>query len=199
MMRTVLYHCFGLKSGSLYPNDLGGNKALENYVGHIEHSRDGRIYFPTGSIPLIKTHEVPSDANPAIYVVRDGRAACLSVWNFYGQKISMQDIITGPVRVGSWQFGNWSSHLLAWRPWERPNTLLVRYEDLVGNLSAVVPCLSRFLCRAPLTDRIPSRTDIAAVDGRWVRGDREGADGFPPELQDLFRQYHGAMMQQMGY
>ena len=38
MLRTVLWHCLGLRTASVYPNDLGGNKDLEDYVGHIERN-----------------------------------------------------------------------------------------------------------------------------------------------------------------
>ena len=38
-LRTILWHCFGLRSASVYPQDLGGNRALEGYVGHIETVR----------------------------------------------------------------------------------------------------------------------------------------------------------------
>ncbi len=32
LLRTVLYQCFGIQSASVYPNDLGGNKALQSYT-----------------------------------------------------------------------------------------------------------------------------------------------------------------------
>ena len=38
LLRTVLWHCFGLRSASLYPEDLGGNKELKRYIGHIDQS-----------------------------------------------------------------------------------------------------------------------------------------------------------------
>jgi hypothetical protein len=42
-LRTILNHCFDLKSASIYPNDLGGNATLEKFVGHIEHIQNGKI------------------------------------------------------------------------------------------------------------------------------------------------------------
>ena len=74
-LRMVLLNCFGLKTGSIYPADLGRNQALERFVGHIEHDAFGDIAFPQGNLPLLKTHELPRDDLPAIYIVRDGRAA----------------------------------------------------------------------------------------------------------------------------
>jgi hypothetical protein len=201
MMRTVLRHCFGLSSASVYPLDLGGNKPLERYVGHLEPLEDGRLPFPADAIPLIKTHELPvfSDRSPAIYIVRDGRAACLSIWNFYQHSIPLEKIISGRWRVGSYRFGRWSHHVQSWRPWDRPNTILIRYEDLTDNLASVIDRLGGFLARQPIANAIPKREDIASVDGQWVRNARRGQDSFPPELKDLFNRHNGAMMQQLGY
>ncbi len=245
-MRTVLHHCFGLLSGSIYKGDLGGNRRLEQYVGHIEHHQDGKIYFPQGNLPLIKTHELPhlSDAiyvarsvsnatgfpstivarrapiaeffirvlsgnavmrsgksSPAIYVVRNGRAATLSIWQFYGKSIPIERIIAGQLRLSKWHrhLGTWSDHLLAWKPWERPNTILIRYEDITDNLIEVIDRLARFLKREPIANRIPPRDDIADVDGRWVRKERQRKEAFPTEFMERFQQYNGPMMKRLGY
>ena len=39
-LRTILWHCFGLRSASVYPKDLGGNRALEAVI-------EGRHRFGT--------------------------------------------------------------------------------------------------------------------------------------------------------
>jgi len=87
LLRTVLWHCFKLKSASVYPNDLGGNKKLGKNVGHIEYDANRQLKFPKGKPRLVKTHEPPRNNASAIYVVRDGRAACVSLWNFYNKKL----------------------------------------------------------------------------------------------------------------
>ena len=127
-LRTILFNCFGIKTASIYPKDLGGNKILENFVGHIEHSQNKTITFPKGSIPIIKTHKLNKDDNRSIYIIRDGRAASVSLWNFYNKNIPMKDII-----LGNHPFGTWKDHLISWNPLKRPNTLLVRYEDIIVN------------------------------------------------------------------
>ena len=45
-LRTILWQCFGLRSASYYRDDLGGNKELEEYVGHIERVPNNEISFP---------------------------------------------------------------------------------------------------------------------------------------------------------
>ena len=163
-LRTILWHCFGLRSASVYPKDLGGNRALEEYVGHIEHGPQIRSQLRQNGIPLIKTHERPMDANPAIYTVRDGRAASVSLWRFFDKTIALEAVIEG-----RHHFGTWADHVRAWRPQHRPNTLLLRYEDLRDDLPHCLDRIGRFLNKPAISERIPDRNEIAASDGRWVR------------------------------
>ncbi len=189
----LLFHCFGLRSASVYENDLHGKKDLEEYVGHMEYSSDGKIKFPPGVVPLIKTHEYPTDEKRAIYVVRDGRNVCMSMYHFYKKEVSLEKII-----CGKQVFGTWSAHLKAWHPWDRTNTLLLKYEDLVKDQEAVLQELSSFLQRDILAHKIPSREKIAGIDGRWVRG-KEASRELPKEYLGLFDLVNGEMMRRMGY
>ena len=193
-LRTILWHCFGLRSGSIYPDDLGGNKALEDYVGHIEHGPGNQILFPENSVALIKTHDYPIDANPAIYVIRDGRAASVSLWRFYNKSISLQAVIEGRHR-----FGTWSAHVAAWKPWERKNTLLLEYEDLRGNLPLVLDKISHFLKREIVSQHLPDRNTIANADGRWVRSKTDWKAEISGELLERFNEINGEMLKKMGY
>jgi hypothetical protein len=194
MLRTVLWHCFGQRSASIYPSDLGSNRALEDYVGHIEHGPDGRIRFPAGNLPLIKTHERPIDDSPTIYVVRDGRAACVSLWRFYNGGIPLDAVIEG--RHG---FGTWAAHLEAWDPWSRPNTLFLKYEDMRQDLTQVLPRISAFLQRDILTQKIPDRRTISQVDGRWVRGESDWTSSLPQDLLSRFNALNHSTLVRAGY
>ena len=194
LLRTVLYQCFGIQSASVYPNDLGGNKALQSYIGHIEHEASEDIRLSSGGIYLIKTHEPPHDDNAAIYIVRDGRAACVSLWEFDGRNQPLEAVVSGGHRVGAW-----ADHLKEWRPWERPNTLLVKYEDIIDDLSMVLERMSQFLHSDITSHRIPSRELIASVDGRWVRMKSDWRNFMTDEQLNLFNQSNGHMMRKMGY
>lgn len=163
-LRTILWHCFGLRSASVYPRDLGGNRALEDYVGHIEHGPEMQNRLLANGLALLKTHEYPPDASPAIYVVRDGRAACVSLWRFGLNTLPLDAVIEGRHR-----FGTWAAHVNAWSPRSRPSTLLLEYEHLRDDLSGSLGRISRFLGRPILGERIPDRNAIAAADGQWVR------------------------------
>lgn len=194
LLRTVLWQCFGLRSASIYPNDLGGNSELEKYVGHIEHGPNGQILFPEGGLPLVKTHGPPTDDDPAIYVVRDGRSAIVSLWQFYSQQLPLEAVVAGEHR-----FGTWANHLAAWRPWERRDTLLVKYEEILADLPATLAAISAFLNRDVLADRIADRDHIAGVDGRWVRSKSQHKPEISGALLERFTELNGELMRKIGY
>jgi len=199
-LRTVLHQCFGLRSASVYPDDLGGNKRLEEYVGHIEHAAHGKIVLPPGTRhPIIKTHALPSDANPAIYVVRDGRHACLSLYDYYQKQIPLEKIISGQFSSGQVRFGTWANHVAAWHPWNRPHTLFVRFENIVNDLPALLQQLQKYLGLPLLADKIPDRNTIVKIDGTWVREKKAGTRTFPDEHVELFERINGEMMRKLGY
>lgn len=191
-LRTILWHCFGLRSGSIYPKDLGGNKKLEAYVGHVEHSAN---LFMQGNIPLIKTHEAPPDDNPAIYIVRNGKDATISLYEFYFGNLSLEVIIEGHHR-----FGTWANHLNSWRPWERRNTLFLKYEDVVLDLPSTLNKISNFLGVNILNETIPLRDIIASIDSRQIV--KRGGHSKPDMSEALLKKFverNGEMLRQTGY
>ena len=193
-LRTILWQCFGLRSASVYPDDLGGNRNLEEYVGHIERGPDKQIRFPENGLPLVKTHEYSKDSNPAIYIIRDGRAACVSLWKFYKESIPLEAIIEGQSR-----FSTWSNHVQSWNPWDRPNTLLLEYEDMINNLPAILNSVSDFLKRDVINKSLPDRNTIAGVDGRWVKTKNSWKSNLSGNLLKRFNQLNKDTLIKAGY
>ena len=193
-LRTILFNCFGIKTASIYPNDLGGNKTLENFVGHIEHNQNKTITFQKGSIPIIKTHKLNQDENRSIYIIRDGRAASVSLWNFYGKKIPIKDII-----LGNHRFGTWKDHLISWNPLKRPNTLLIKYEDILCNFEYVLNSIETFLEIKVLSKKLPSRDTVALLDGRWVRSKTDWKEKISGEELNLFNKINYPVLKEFGY
>jgi hypothetical protein len=194
LLRAILWHCFGLRSSSIYPNDLGGNAAVEAFAGHCEQEVGAVPPAGNGDIALIKTHELPSDDSPAIYVVRDGRAACVSLQQFYADTLSLESVIEGKHR-----FGTWSAHLESWHPWDRPNTLLLRYEDLTQNLPKVIQDISAFIKREAIRHTLPERDSIAEADGRWVKRKADWKNQYSADLLSRFYEFNGDTHAKMGY
>lgn len=194
LLRTILWHCFGLRSASLYPLDLGGNRALEEHVGHIEHGPRIKDRLRENGVALIKTHERPQDGNPAIYVIRDGRAAAVSLWRFGGKAIPLEAVIDGRHR-----FGTWADHVRAWGPERRPNTLLLKYEDLRDDLAVSVERISCFLGRPAIGERLPDRNAIAASDGQWVRTESSWRTELEGPALDRFNEMNRDVLAAYGY
>jgi len=191
LLRTVLWHCFGLKSGSVYPKDLDGNTALENYVGHVARA-DLESFRRHQKPAFIKTHGPPEDHRPAIYVVRDGRPACVSFWKFFKQEIPLADVVSG-----KHYFESWARNLAAWDPANRPNTLLLKYEDLVRDLDGVLREIEAFIGCPILTSEIPPRNEIAGLGGRHVNQFSDWSEVLKGEALSLFWEVNGEMMKEI--
>ncbi len=193
-VRTVLAQCFGLKSGSLYGDDLGNDPAVEALAGHIEQGPDGRIRFGEQRPRLVKTHHLPMDEAPAIYVLRDGREAVVSLYHFMEQSRPLLDIVEGQTL-----FGTWAEHASSWRPELRPNTLFLRYEDLVDDLPAVIEQIAGFIGVSPGRRSLPPRDALARQGGKWIRPTGETKTRLDGEALRRFWDINGAEMHRYGY
>jgi hypothetical protein len=195
LLRTILWNCFGLRSASVYPNDLGNNRVLEQTVGHIEQ-HNGQISFPDNQrVSLLKTHEHAHDTLPAIYVVRDGRSAICSLWDFYNRKISLKVLIEG-----HHQFGVWQDHLESWNYRERPDTLFLRFETLTSDFRETLAKISSFLEQEIISNKLPPRKAIASADGRWVRdGSIRDENPLEGELLERFHAINATGLSRAGY
>ncbi len=58
-LRAILWNCFGLRSGSLYADDLQGDVNVARQIGHYEAAAHGVFSAPFRRLPLVKTHEWP--------------------------------------------------------------------------------------------------------------------------------------------
>lgn len=193
-LRTVLYQCFGMRSGSVYPNDFGRQPGIEGITGHIERTTDGRIDFGDQPVCLVKTHTPPLDDRPAIYVVRDGRDALVSLYHFWNETMALSDIVAGHNN-----FGTWGDHVTAWEPKKRPNTLLLYYEDMAGNLSGCIDRIADFLDLEPRGRSLPPRADLAKLDGHWIRPENSQKAKLDGPVLQHFWDVNGDAMRAFGY
>lgn len=192
-LRTVLAQCFGLKSASLYVHDLGDDPQVERMAGHIEQ-QNGRIDFGPQSLHLVKTHGAPINDAPAIYIVRDGRDATISLYHFLKGRVPLEDIATGKSA-----FGSWAAHLAAWTPEHRPQTLFLRYEELATDLSTSIDRIAGFLEREPVSRSLPSRDELAKTGAKWVRPSDAPRVRLDGEALRRFWATNGAAMAAHGY
>lgn len=195
MLRIILAQCFGLPSAAIYPEDSGGNKALQELTGRIAPTNDGVIEFGDVPVRVAKTHGRPQDGSKAIYIVRNGVDATASFHDHGRRQIPIETLIRG--RPG---LPKWSDHVAWWSPRTRPHTLLLRCEDVVADTGRTVDLIADFIQVAPLTRSIPSRDALAAVDGKWVRSaTAAGRTKLSSDQIAQFWELNGDAMVEYGY
>ena len=208
LLRTVLYKTMGMKSTSDEVGEkklLGLTEASLHGAGIIEIPGSWENYYQTatqsGEIFLVKTHRPPRDSQPAIYVVRDGRMACLSYSRFHQQFTpspypSLLDLVLG----GDF-YGGWSEHYRAWMG--RENIFMVQYEDLVNAPDALLRKIAR---------RVQYSGEIAPWKNPFDQMHQENPDFFrkgevgwqgdpswTPMINAVFFHLHGDLMIELGY
>lgn len=207
LVRLMLKQVWGISTCSMYDDrdDIGANAAVAQRVGHrflggkfgdaYQSMRDSTELF------CIKSHDVPIDEGKSIYIVRNGRSASYSYWHYqrdYGQlprRATLADTL-----IGFTPFGSWSDHLDAWEPLQRPNTLTLRYEELVAGPDQQIERIADFLELPPLR---PWKNDFDALHRLDPRFFREGSQAPPHRFNEaeesLFSLLHSAWMTRLGY
>lgn len=204
LLRLILRHCFGLSSQSLYLDQDFADPVVRDLVGHEDVGGNPRRFVQlarrAGRSLYVKTHELPpSDQHPAIYVVRDGRAAVVS-HTHYLRDILHRDITLAGVIEGKAGL-SWSQHVRAWTMPPRPGTLLARYEDLASGHAGTLAALSAFIGQ-PL--RHGFDISFARLHELYPAFFRRGSDAaniaeMDAASRSLFEQHHGDMLRAMGY
>lgn len=199
--RLLLNKGLGLKTFSIHEGDNSNQSEVAEVVGHAHSESEEALLEKarkSDEIHVIKTHHAPQSDEPAIYIVRDGRAATISYLHFnhsLGFNASMEQVIEGLPPIGSW-----SSHLASWNPLERPNTLLLRYEDIVANPTGAIEQIADFLkvpvigsCDVTFSELHKMAPDI------FRKGGNSDNISEMAEYEDMFFAYHGAGMVAMNY
>jgi hypothetical protein len=188
--RLILRHVFGLRCLSLY--DEPPNKALPP-------DRLDRVRASSRCI-LVKTHEGPLDESPAICVIRDGRVAIDSYYHYLRQEVDkplpVENIIAGPIPSL-----NWSAHYHAWDLAKRPNTLLLKYEELKSDITRQVARLATFLQIEPQREYVHNFEYLHQLKPTYYRkaADVTETPEFSGFATDLFWFLHGGSMVALGY
>jgi len=199
LLRQILKDCFDIPTVSMYDEPdleyLFGKESLEfsrklaeNPIIRFEYHR---------SLPetkFIKIHELPFDDSPALYVIRDGRDCITAAGHFWNTPIRF--ITAG---CGN-RFGAWSEHYYAWNPEKRPNTKIIRFEDMVLKPDDIAKDVGEFIGKAPLR---PYVDDFEENKKKWPQlfHDRIGCWKKRMSKKDLayFWKCHGSLMKELGY
>ena len=205
LTRTLLHQVFGLPSHSQH-NDpiIGSGPQVSAIVGHTPVGGDWAETMQRlqaeATLRVVKTHAPPADAAPAIYVVRDGRAALVShrhyLQRLHGQAYSLRQLsdATHPML-------DWSGHLARWNPLRRPGTLVLRYEDILQAPDRVIALLAGFLGRAPVAAWANPFEALNRLMPAFFRQASNAANIAEWRSEDLlaFQARHGTWMRRLGY
>lgn len=206
LVRQILHQAFGQKTYSRYndPADIGAIPELARATGHATFSGSWEAFYAEAvqaePAVLVKTHDAPLDDAPAVYVVRDGRAAAISWMHKLRTRRPhaaglLDDIIEGRVR-----FGGWSDHLAAWRIPERPRTLVLRFEELMVDPQPSVSRLGNFLGLPQVAAFVNPRKELQAVAPGFVREGSNATNIAELNLaqRSRFRELHGGWLDRLG-
>ena len=176
-LRVILKSVFGLNSCSIYDDtrDIAADGDTADVVGHealpedfsLDEARSGDELF------LIKTHEPPPNTeDKAIYLVRDGRETSVS-YTRYLQNYGDSDTQLIDVIYGNVPYGTWGQHIEAWQPTTRPNTLLIKFEELVDAPDKFIKPISEFLEISSEGQDIPSFEELKKVNPAFFRSGKK--------------------------
>lgn len=204
LLRLVLKHCFGLYSQSIYKDQDFADAQVRDAVGHEEVGTNPHLFIDrarrTGRCLFVKTHEPPStDQHPAIYVVRDGRAAVVSYAHYLRDVLHREVSITALIegRVGP----SWSQHVKSWILPLRANTLVVRYEDLVESNLETLEAIENFIGHKLLRNFDNRFEFFNALHPTFFRRGSNEANiaEMDATCRKLFEAYHGDTLGALGY
>jgi len=197
LFRQILFAGWGLSSGSVYHRDLGDNLALIRASGHVDlrlvNGPHGIEALNPHNLP-IKTHDLPPHrAARAIHVVRDGRAACVSLWHFTNRALPLADIVCGRTR-----FGTWSDHVMAWLAVEGL-LAVVRYEDMIARIETVTAALVPIFGppRGDPAEALRNRAALAEAEGTWVRPASDWREHWSDACEELFRHHNAPALERL--
>jgi hypothetical protein len=150
--------------------------------------------------------------DPALYVVRDGRDSLVSYAHFalvHVKGMSPNEITPGQVAnkvrelilYPRLNYGTWSQNVDAWT--RRPNTTVIRFEDLVSRPAEVVDPVVRDLGLnlKIISEAIPSFEELHRASEHFFRRGAIGTWGevLSRDLHALFWKHNGAVMERLGY
>lgn len=214
LLRTVLYQTLGLASlpesseWRLFPTEGDDPKAeLQRMLGTRRPTESWEAFYPSavssGDCHLVKTHGAPIDDQPAIYVLRDGRKASYSYWQYHRAFLPAYGRTLLQIVAGEDYFGDWSSHYHAWADRSDGPILVLKYEDLVHATPDVVERIAAFLNhRETPKPWVNPFEELHEMSPRFFR---EGSVTWDPPaewtraIDWAFEVVHGPLMRELGY
>jgi len=213
-LRALIYQVYGAYTHEFYTKDRdpGGFEVLSKIFGAAPTARSLDGMSGSKDYYLVKTHEMPEEDYPAIYIVRDGRDALVSHTHFvlhYDRQLPAEiqreeydDTLKMLIETDG-SFGGWSGNVRAWTA-RSTKTAIVRFEDLIqtplDTLRQAMADVGYPLSELPAPN-IPTFGELQKKLPPFFRKGRVGSwrEEMREDLHELFWKRHGAMMHAMGY
>jgi hypothetical protein len=222
--RILLNQRYGIKTYSVYNDPLFDKlQGSSDVVGHHKLEMSYEKMIASEQIFFVKTHDLPSDNFPAIYLVRDGRDSLVSYAHYLKSfqqksfKRSCQEkiksllgwdeyyeILKNLIISSHKNYGGWSENVEQWMIRDRL-THLIKFEDLItdpfNQIESAIEALNIQNDFPQKNDNVPSFEELHS---KWPQFFRKGQTGewkqkMDRELQDIFWKHHSKVMQQLGY
>jgi hypothetical protein len=168
LLRSYLARLQGRPQLSVYNEDIVGA-----FASPLSHALDRAL--------VIKSHQIPQDDGPMIYLVRDGRNATLSFlfmsFLMGGHKFSGLSEVSAAIRFLDDREGSWAGHLgAALAKSRKRRCLFVRYEDLRQDPQVAISRVAQFLGGEPSAQAIDACVRLEQANqsyfGKWFSGYR---------------------------
>ncbi|GEM_PF-6690656 len=136
----------------------------------------------------LTTHHHPDQTiypeDKVLYLLRDGRESTLLYYQAIASDYTLREVIVGEVPLG-----NWGTHLGAWDPQQRPNTLLIHYEKLLQDPYSQIPSIAHFLVCTPQEKPLSSLSAYTTPITHT----------YSPAEENLFYAKHSLRLKEYGY
>ena len=216
LMRIFLHHFWNITVHSIYAEEeLARHSALDPILGYPERNIDLDAMKASDQLFYVKTHELPSDNSPALYIVRDGRDALVSYTHYKYNIVLAQQKPIPPMDfivtlrdfiVNRDYFGGWSAHCHAWTKRQAP-TAIIQFEKILKTASPdqIIRAKLRQIDMDPGQpshgDTPPTFENLNQIaPDSFRKGKKAGwISAMPEDLHQLFWRHHGWMMKQLGY
>jgi len=175
--RIILHEVYGIESSAF---DTGGNRK----------PKEGYQNYPVVKTHLLPSQLVPNDPSiPAVYIVRDGRDALVSMAHhrkdivephsdFYN---NLKGAIIAP---GGSHFGGWSKNVSHWL--ERAS-IVIKFEDLIEQPIECVEQLRTIMdLPEPKSEKLPNFNDLKNKAYLYGSGSQKRPEKFRTEKRNKF-------------
>jgi hypothetical protein len=207
VLRTICKRCFDICSYAdepvYYESEFRTNPDL---IGHVEYPGTWEDFykFATGSpdVFLIKTHQLPVDCQPFIYIVRDGRKSIRSYQRFM-RNFNQKDVSLAQLILGVDAYGGWSAHYEKWNHRDVEPRLTLKFDELIHLTDDTVARIADFVKygKTPMPWQNPV-DHLKTIEPNFFNSPKT-ADAIPefwnPSHEYLFSVIHGRLMRELKF